>query len=80
MITASVKLTAAQMATVRRDAHKKRMTISDHLRALLFPEKKPKCPQVIPKRHPVSGCWYNAAPGQANPTREEIQEALADFP
>ena len=80
MITASVKLTADQMATVRRDAHKKRMSISDHLRALLFPEKKPKCPQVILKRHPVSGFWYNAAPGQASPTREELQAIMADFP
>ena len=78
MITASVKLTEDQMGILRRDAHAKRMSISDYLRALLFPEKKPPPPKIIPKRHPVSGCWYNAAPGQANPTREELREALED--
>jgi hypothetical protein len=79
MITASVKLTEDQMGILRRDAHAKCMSISDYLRSRLFPEKKPKPPKIIPKRHPVSGCWYNAAPGQANPTREKLREALEDI-
>jgi len=80
MVTASFKLTEGQMRQLRRNAHAKRMSISDYLRAAALPDEKPRSPDVVPKRHPVSGLWYNAAPNQANPTLEEIQEALADFP
>jgi len=80
MITASVKLTEEQMDILRRDARKKRMSISEYLRVLMFPEKKPAPQKVMLKKHPVSGLLYNAAPGQANPTLEQIQEILADFP
>ena len=80
MITASVKLTEDQMGILRRKAHAKCMSISDYLRDKIFPAEKPKPPKVILKRHPISGCWYNAAPGQASPTREELQAIMADFP
>jgi len=43
-------------------------------------QKEPLSPKLLFKRHPVSGLWYNAAPNQANPTLEEIAEALEDFP
>jgi len=80
MVTASFKLTEGQMRQLRRNAHAKRLSLSDYLRAAALPEEKPQSPDVVPKRHPVSGLWYNAAPNQANPSLEEIQEALADFP
>jgi hypothetical protein len=80
MITASFKITPEQMGLLRGYAHEKRMTISDYLRATVFPPKKTRPPKVILKKHPLSGCWYNAAPGQASPTREKLAELLADFP
>lgn len=80
MITASVKLTEEQMLDLRRAARAKRMTLSDFMRAALLPEKKPKAPPLLLKRHPVSGAIYNAAPGQLNPTLEEIAAIMEDFP
>ena len=37
-------------------------------------------PPHKPGRHPVSGFWYNAAPGQPDYTLEDIKSALEDFP
>ena len=79
MITASFKITPEQMDALRGYAHKKRMSISDYLRAVVFPKKKTAHPKIIMKRHPVSGLWYNAAPGPTM-TTEQVKEMLEDFP
>ena len=80
MITASVKLTEEEMEELRSYARENRMTLSDFLRKSIFAGKKKARPKIMFKRHPVSGLWYNAAPGQANPTREELKKIMADFP
>jgi len=79
-ITASVKLTPDEMGELRYEAKIRHMTISDYIRAALAAMKpKPKPPKLMLKRHPVSGGWHNAAPGQANPTQEELDAALKDY-
>ena len=79
MITASFKITGEQMGDLRERAHARRMTLSDYLRALVFPERKPRRAKIVPKRHPVSGFWYNAAPPPRTPTQAELDEALKDY-
>jgi len=76
----SFKVTEEQARQVRRFARLKHKTVSDYLRASALPAAAPRPPKLILKRHPLSGGWYNAAPGQASPSLEEIDEILADFP
>ena len=78
MITASVKLTEEQMAELRGCAHEKRMTISDYLRAALFPAGgRPK--QRVIVKSPISGMPVDATPG-TRINQEMVKEALADYP
>jgi len=79
MITASFKITGEQMGDLRERAHARRMTLSDYLRALAFPERKSRKAKLLLKRHPVSGRWYNAAPPPRIPTQAELDEALKDY-
>ena len=77
MITASVKLTSEQMKILRNDARERRMSISDYLRATLFPEKTRM--KSVYEKNPISGAIVDATP--LDPiSPEEVREALADFP
>ena len=79
MITASVKLTEEQMGQLRRNAREKHMSISEYLRAAIFPPRKTGKTKILLKRHPVSGLYYNAAPPPRIPTQAELDEALKDY-
>lgn len=75
----SFKVTPEQAREMRRAARLNRKTLSAYLRDSALPSKQPP-PAVKMKRHPVSGVYYNAAPGQRAPSLAEIDAALAEFP
>jgi uncharacterized protein (DUF1778 family) len=79
MPVVSFKVTEEQARELRRSARLKRKTVSEYLRDAAF-SAAPRMPKLIIKKHPVSGLSYNAAPGQLNPSLEEIKAVLADFP
>jgi hypothetical protein len=78
MITASFKITHEQMGALRGYAHKRHMTISDYLRAIVFP--KSECPpKRIFRKNPISGVLVDATPVPTI-TPEMVKQALADYP
>ena len=77
--TLTFKVAPDDATLIRRRARAQNRSLSAYLRACALPARKPSHPKLIPKRHPVSGLWYNAAPGQANPTPDELREALEDI-
>jgi len=76
MLTASFKLTSGQMRRLRSNAHARRMTISDYLRASALPEEPSPRNRVIIKS-PISGMLVDATPGTVI-TSEMVKETLAD--
>jgi hypothetical protein len=80
METLTFRVTADTAAAIRREACEQRLNLSEYLRAAATPEKKNADGQFIPKRHPISGFWYNAAPNQPQYTHEELKKFLEDFP
>jgi len=65
---------------IRHLASEENKSVSEFIRATFAAMKpKPKPQKIIFKRHPVSGGWHNAAPGQANPSQEELDAALKDY-
>ena len=75
----SFKISEEQARELRRAARLKHKTVSEYLRDTAFPAA-PFAPELIIKKHAVSGLSYNAAPGQLNPSPGEIRAVLADFP
>jgi len=76
----SFKVTDEQADFVRNLARRKNKTLSEYLRALAFPRKtKEEKPTLVLKRHPVSGCVYNAGHYPRIPTQEELDAALKDY-
>jgi len=80
MPTLTFKVTDTEAAAIRQAAKEKRIGISEFLRESAKAQATPPPPQVIMKRHPLSGGWYNAAPGQPDYTLEELKSSLEDFP
>ena len=80
MPTLTFKVTDAEDAAIRNAARGKRVNLSEYLRTVAKPQEKPGPPPHKPERHPISGLWHNAAPGQPDYNLEELKEALADFP
>jgi len=78
MPTASFKLSQQQMFRLRRNAHAKRMSISDYLRTSALPEEpKPQKRMII--KSPISGMMVDATPG-TRINLQMVKEALADYP
>ena len=80
MPTLTFKVSDAEAAAIRHAAREKRVNLSEYLREAAAPEVEPQTAQVIMERHPLSGGWHNAAPGQPDYTLEELKAALSDFP
>jgi len=76
----SFKASEEQARELRRAARLKHKTVSEYLRAAAFPAASSRPPKMILKKHPVSGGWHNAAPGQPDYTLDQLKEMLADFP
>jgi len=77
--TLTFKVAPDDAMLIRRRAKVQNRSLSAYLRACALPFGKPRRPKLVPKRHPVSGGWYNAAPGQVKPSLEELQEALEEI-
>jgi len=75
----SFKVTDEQADYVRNLARRKNKTLSEYLRALAIPRKRNERPTVVLKRHPVSGCIYNAGHYPRIPTQEELDAAMKDY-
>ena len=76
----SFKISEEQARELRRAARLKHKTVSEYLRDTALPAAPPSPPKMILKRHPVSGGWHNAAPGQPDYTLDQLKDMLADFP
>jgi hypothetical protein len=66
---------------IRRKARAQKTTLSEYLRQSALREKSRRRPKPVIKKHTVSGLPYDAS-GVDEPkvTRDEIANALADFP
>ena len=80
MPTLTFKVSEDEAVAIRCAAREKRLNLSAYLRDAAVPDTERTPAKVIMKRHPLSGGWYNAAPGQPEYTLDELKEALADFP
>jgi hypothetical protein len=79
MPTLTFKVTATEARAIRARARAENGTLSTFLRHCALPKPARK-PRLSLRRHPVSGCLYNAADAGPPVTEEQIKAALADFP
>ena len=82
MPTLTFKVSDADADAIRRAAREKRVNLSEFLRESATAQipAQEGTGQFLPKRHPVSGLWYNAAPNQPQYTHAELKKFLEDFP
>ena len=79
MNTIAFKATDELEAFIRQQAATRKTSVSQYIRGVFEALKPKRACKVIPKRHPVSGLWYNAAPPPRVPTQAELDEALKDY-
>ncbi len=73
------KVSSAEARTIRAKARAaKAASVSAYLREAALGADA-KIPELVRRKHPVSGLPYNAAAGRVV-SDEEIRSALADFP
>jgi hypothetical protein len=79
MPTLTFKVSVAEARAIRARARAGKGSVSTYLRqcALPRPERKPR---LALRRHPLSGCLYNAADTGPMVTEEQIKAALGEFP
>jgi hypothetical protein len=79
MPTLTFKVTAAEARAIRARARAGNGSVSTYLRQCALPRPARK-PRLSLRRHPVSGCLYNAGDTGPAVTEEQIKSALAEFP
>lgn len=81
MPTLTFKVSPAEARAIRARARAEKATVSAFLRTRVLEPEPVRPPNLLIKKHPVSGLPYNAA-GRGLPlvTHAQIKEMLADFP
>jgi hypothetical protein len=79
MPTLTFKVTAAEARMIRARARAEKGSVSTYLRQCALPRPTRK-PRLLLRRHPLSGCLYNAADTGPEVTEEQIKAVLAEFP